>query len=352
MAIFLTPDSIYTANGLTVKRRIIPFGLKSSKTIYSNGIVALAKGNKFKADSYLNTKDHQPLYITIHNTDDITPSDGTTKSEQYSRATYPNENMNTSRIHYYVCEKEAWQNLLDTEIGWHVSYSLNKIANDQSVAIEIIGSSAQAEENGAKLTAYLMKKYNIPLKNVRTHNSWSGKYCPCWILPHWDDFLERVEQIYSGNPASATKKNTKEKSVRYVMESLGQAAIREDASKNSAIKKRAKKGSFYLIDRLIVSEQEQQWLRHWREGSYSMYEDGQILFKKIDEFDVYNTKVKLNIRKEPTTQSSIVTVVPVNTKLCALRGKVPVLKNNFSWLTIVYNNQIAYAALEYLEKGE
>lgn len=348
---FLIPDSMYTANGLVVKQRIIPFGLKSSKDIYSGGKIILAKGDKFKADAYLKTTNHRPLYITVHNTDDINPAKGTTKSEQYSRATYPNENMNTSRIHYYVCEKEAWQNLLDTEIGWHVSYSLNAIANDQSISIEIIGSDARAEENGAKLVAFLMKKYNIPLKNVRTHNSWSGKYCPCWILPHWDDFLERVEEIYSGNPAESSQNQTKERSVRYIMESLGQAAIRTAASKGSHVLGRVQRNKLYPVDKLLVNSKEEQWMKYWKEEKYSMYEDGQILFKKIDNFEIYSTKVKINIRSKPTVSSSVVEIVPANTKLCAFKNAELIKKDGYTWIQIVYKNQVAYAALEYLKKG-
>lgn len=347
---FLTPDSMYTANGLVVKQRIIPMGIKSSKDIWSSGKIILSKGDRFKADSYLKTPNHLPRYITVHNTDDINPAKGTTKSEQYSRATYPNENMNTSRIHYYVCEVEAWQNLLDIEIGWHVSYSLNAIANDQSISIEIIGPDAKAEENGARLVAYLMKKYNIPIENVRTHNSWSGKYCPCWILPHWDDFLERVAEIYSGNP-SDTKIQTKERAVRYIMESLGQAAIRTAADKSAKMLDRVVRNKLYPVDKLLVNEKEEQWMKHWKENKYSMYEDGQILFKKIDNFEIYSTKVKINIRSKPGMSGSIVEVVPANTKLCAFKESETIKKDNYTWVKIVYKNEVAYAALEYLKKG-
>lgn len=347
---FLTPDSMYTANGLVVKQRIIPFGIKSSKDIWSGGKIILAKGDRFKADNYLKTPNHKPKYITVHNTDNINPAKGTTKSEQYSRATYPNENMGTSRIHYYVCEKEAWQNLLDTEIGWHVSYSLNAIANDQSISIEIIGSDAKAEDNGAKLVAFLMKKYNIPIQNVRTHNSWSGKYCPCWILPHWDDFIDRVLEIYEKNPSNK-KEETKERAVRYIVESLGKAAIRTSASKEAEILGRVFKDGLYAIDRILVNNKEEQWLKHWKENKYSMYEDGQILFRKIDEFVLYSTKVKINIRSKPSLSGEILAEAPANTKLCAFADEKPIKADGYNWIKIVYNNKIAYAALEYLKKG-
>ena len=347
---FLTPDSMYTANGLVIKQRIIPFGIKSSKDIRSGGKIILAKGDKFKADTYLKTPNHKPKYITVHNTDNINPAKGTTKSEQYSRATYPNENMGTSRIHYYVCEKEAWQNLLDTEIGWHVSYSLNAIANDQSISIEIIGSDAKAEDNGAKLVAFLMKKYNIPIQNVRTHNSWSGKYCPCWILPHWDDFVDRVLEIYDKNP-STKKEETKERAVRYIVESLGTAAIRTSTSKTAQTLDRVIKGGFYAIDRVLVNNKEEKWLKHWRENKYSMYEDGQVLFQKVGEYELYNSKVKLNIRSKPSLNGGIVATVPANTKLCAFVNNKPIKSNGYNWIKIIYNSKIAYVALEYLEKG-
>lgn len=45
-----------------------------------------------------------------------------------------------------------------------------------------------------------MKQYNIPISKVRTHQSWSGKYCPHRMLAEgrWNSFIERVQNAYNG----------------------------------------------------------------------------------------------------------------------------------------------------------
>ena len=48
--------------------------------------------------------------VTVHNTDWISVASGTTPAEQYTRATV-NGNMNDVRVHYYVDNVCAWQNL-------------------------------------------------------------------------------------------------------------------------------------------------------------------------------------------------------------------------------------------------
>ena len=52
----------------------------------------------------------------------------------------------------------------------------------------------------AIVVAQLMKQYNIPISKVRTHQSWSGKYCPHRMLDEgrWNSFIERVQNAYNG----------------------------------------------------------------------------------------------------------------------------------------------------------
>ena len=187
----LKPNSIYTALGVKVNVRIIPTGIKSSKNVYENGAIIIRKGEKFKADLYMIGK--KPQSVTVHNTDEISVN-GTTMAEQYSRATYPNENMGSTRVHYYVDEAECWQNLRDDEQGWHCSASINPNANKTSIAIEIIGKSSKAEDNGARIAAYKLYEYGLPISKLKSHKDWTGKNCPAYILPHWVDFVKKVNR--------------------------------------------------------------------------------------------------------------------------------------------------------------
>lgn len=350
MAVYLTPDKTYNACGVTVKQRIIPFGTKATKDIYEGGKLVIAKGQQFKADRYLRTNDHFPTYITIHNTDDIKVSADTTKSEQYSRATYPNCNMGTCRIHYYVCEQEAWQNLKDNEIGWHVSYSKCWTANDCSISIEIIGNYAKAEDNGARLTAYLLHKYNLPIGAVRTHNSWSGKNCPCWILPHWNEFLNTVKgylkELQNNDKQDNKTDNTHSKDVQYIMQACSKAAIRTAPSKQGGIIERVKKYSFYPVDEIIKSGND-IWLHHKDTHTYSMYEDEGYLFKRVGTYKEYRTTVRVNVRETPSIHGVKITVLSRNTPVLIFDGETTEA-DGYVWQKVLINNKAYYIAKQYL----
>lgn len=344
---FLVPDKIYTANGVTVKQRIIPFGVKCSKDIYEGGKISLHKGDKFKADRYLLTDNHIPEYITVHNTDDIREATGTTKSEQYSRATYPNQNMGTCRIHYYVCPVEIWQNLLDTEIGWHVSYSKNPIANNKSISIEIIGNYEKSEDNGARLVAYLLKKYNLPIDRVRTHNSWSGKNCPCWILPHWDKFIEKVKFYLNGGQKPVQPVTPKITPINNIMKSLGTAAIRTAPSKSGDIKGRVTKGGYYAFDEMITLPNGEVWLRHFGTKLCSMLIDGQTLFSTTTTYSIKYTTNTLNVRSKPSLSGDKMTVLKQGEKVFVFDG-YSTKQDGYTWVKILVGDKVGYVASKYL----
>lgn len=169
--------------------------------------------------------------VTIHNTDWISVASGTTPAEQYTRATV-NGNMNDVRVHYYVDNTCAWQNLPLTLSGWHAADGSGN-GNRKTIAIECIMSSAyndrdkKSEDNAAKLAAALLKKYNLSIDNLYTHTHWlnvrdgkSGsvdylntakntyKMCPLYILPHWSAFKAKVQSYMNSGTSAATTSTT------------------------------------------------------------------------------------------------------------------------------------------------
>lgn len=216
MATFLTHDKIKTISiageTLTINVKIIPDSMRAPKDVASY----CKKGDPMKPCRKLNDGTGKPKGITIHNTDDIVAASGTNAAEQYTRATY-NGNMSGVVVHYYVWHSEIWQNLDDTEQGWHAADGGSRRkdhrggqtgGNVDNIAIECIGADAETEETVAKLTAYLCKTYGLdPTRDVYTHNYWmygedkkfSGvrKNCPEYILPHWGEFLARVGLYFS-----------------------------------------------------------------------------------------------------------------------------------------------------------
>ena len=176
---FLTPDKTRTEHGITVCEKLIP------------------DGSRLKPNRPL--RNGKPEYITIHNTPDINEAAGTNDAEQYARATL-NGNMNGVSVHYYIDESGCWQLLREDEMGYHAADGYYGPGNCASLAIEIVmdGSGREydkkAEDRGALLAAILLHRHGLGLDRLTTHMRWyNKKYCPAYILPHWDAFRARVE---------------------------------------------------------------------------------------------------------------------------------------------------------------
>ena len=132
--------------------------------------------------------------------------------------------MNDVRVHYYVDNKCAWQNLPHTLSGWHAADGSGS-GNRRTIAIECIMSSAynaddkKSEDNAARLAAALLKQYGLGIECLFTHTHWlnmrdgrtgtvdqlntmhnSYKMCPLYILPHWAAFKAKVAK-YMGEAA-------------------------------------------------------------------------------------------------------------------------------------------------------
>ena len=88
--------------------------LKADKTTTLNGVTVnkylLTKHNPNHIDMPTASMEGKVIGVTIHNTQWISVATGTTPAEQYTRATV-NGNMNDVRVHFYVDNKCAWQNL-------------------------------------------------------------------------------------------------------------------------------------------------------------------------------------------------------------------------------------------------
>lgn len=186
----LTPDRVYTTpNGVTVNMKLIPDG-----TVWKDAAKAqaagFAAGSLYKKQQKLSGGTGKVKYVTVHNTDDLVniEDDG----ECYTRATF-NENMGSARVHFYVDDLCAWQNLKagtgkpgdltgSAEVGWHAADgSTADGGNMTSVAIEIImndknvGHDAMAYDKGARLAAWLLYLNELPISRLVTHAFWNAK---------------------------------------------------------------------------------------------------------------------------------------------------------------------------------
>lgn len=98
----------------------------------------------------------------------------------------------SASAHFIVDAKSCFQSVSLKFSAWHCGDAKNKwtkggslygiCTNYNSIGIEICNSlnkfDNKALENAIALTKDLMKKYNIPIKNVVRHYDVSGKLCP------------------------------------------------------------------------------------------------------------------------------------------------------------------------------
>lgn len=209
--------------------------LKADKTTKINGVEVneylLTKHNPNKIKMPTASMSGKVIGVTVHNTDWINVASNTTPAEQYTRATV-NGNMKDVRVHYYVDNKCAWQNLPLTLAGWHAADGSGN-GNRKTIAIECIMSrkygtkDKASEDNCARLAAYLLHKYKLDINHLYTHTHWlnvkdgkkgtvdelntmknSYKNCPLYILPHWQAFKKLVKKYLDELNGKTTTTNT------------------------------------------------------------------------------------------------------------------------------------------------
>lgn len=217
---YLTPDRTYDLNGVTVHEKIIPDG-----TVWKNDEKAKkagfgGAGALFKANIKLSGGTGRVQGITVHNTNKLNISSKTTQAEQYTRATF-NENMSSARVHFFICDSCAWQNLALDEVSWHAGDGTNGQGNNTTLSLELIMDaerdeySEKTKENGARIIAALMHTNGLGLDKMYTHtyfinkslcrtgdleyqntfrDSRARKYCPLYLLPQWEEFKALVQK--------------------------------------------------------------------------------------------------------------------------------------------------------------
>lgn len=135
-----------------------------------------------------------PDGITIHNT----ANDASAKNE----VSYMITNNNQVSYHWAVDDVRAVQGLSHDRNAWHAGDGGNGYGNRYTIGIEICYSKSggdkfhAAEANAAELIVRLMLQYGwgvdkVGTKQINTHQSRSGKYCPHRTLD------EGIDRLYS-----------------------------------------------------------------------------------------------------------------------------------------------------------
>jgi N-acetylmuramoyl-L-alanine amidase len=167
-----------------------------------------------------------PRYITIHATDNPTGDAYDHARALKSGALTAHKRPGGNRIgylawHFTVQDSIAIQHIPTREQGEHADF--DGMGNNYSIGIEMCehrgNSIPQTLERTAKLAAYLMKEYSIPLRNVVPHWYWPRygtsplhKNCPDFLLDggkpgrKWAWFLGRVKAHYDRIVSGPTPK--------------------------------------------------------------------------------------------------------------------------------------------------
>ncbi len=103
--------------------------------------------------------------------------------------------------HYTVDDHEIYNHIPDNELAFHAGDGLNESGgNLHGIGIEMCinpeNDYEQTLKNTAKLTAVLVKAYDLDIKSVKKHQDFSGKECPTRLIrgERWQEFLESVER--------------------------------------------------------------------------------------------------------------------------------------------------------------
>jgi hypothetical protein len=155
---------------------------------------------KIKQDFILSGNVNRPMtansrkFITVHETANTAKG-----ANAESHARYAKTIKGKTSWHYTVDDSVIYQHIPDNEKSYSTE---SRFANENSIAIEICvnadGNFAKAKQNAIWLIRELMIKYNIPLANVRSHQSWTGKNCPTNILRSgWEDFISEIKNYKS-----------------------------------------------------------------------------------------------------------------------------------------------------------
>ena len=151
-----------------------------------------------------------PEYITIHETSLGTDIKDTKGGTMYGVAHYEevlNDPNGRNVAYHYLVEanygnpSKIYKFLEPTEVCYHTG---TPEGNFKSIGIERLVNSDtdmyRAISVQARLTAYLMNRFKIPLSHVVPHKYWSGKECPGRLLAGlyggWDGFIHQVESSY------------------------------------------------------------------------------------------------------------------------------------------------------------
>ena len=134
-------------------------------------------------------------FVVIHETGN--PAEG---ADAKSHSDYlQNGGQGSTSWHYTVDDHEIYHHIPDDEMAFHAS---SEEGNTYGIGVELCvnadGDFEKTFDNGAKLTACLLRAYDLPADAVRQHGDFTDKNCPETIRDtgRWEEFLHTVETYW------------------------------------------------------------------------------------------------------------------------------------------------------------
>lgn len=142
-------------------------------------------------------------YIVIHETGNTGRNANAKSHSNYLRQ---EADLQQKSWHYTVDDHEIYYHIPDNEIAFHAGDGLKEDGgNLNGIGIEMCVNPENDYEktlqNTAKLTAMLLKAYDLDISCVKKHQDFSGKNCPTNLINsgRWDEFLEMVKREMERN---------------------------------------------------------------------------------------------------------------------------------------------------------
>lgn len=271
-------------------------------------------------------------YIIIHYTGNNTDS-------AKNNAIYFNGGNRNASAHYFVDDVSIYQVVEDNKGAWHIGNSKTAPNNKNSLGIEMCCKNGvvteKTEENALQLVKYLMKKYNVPVANVRTHAEVTNyeKTCPNWSVNNWQRWKNFKNKLTSTSTTTTSSVKVGDK-----VKVKSTATTYANSTKN--IPQWVKNGT-YTVSKINGSKVLLKEITSW----VNVNDVSKVSTASTTTTTSYLVRVtvdSLNVRKSPSISSAIVTTVKKGGVYTIVEvsngwGK---LKSGSGWINLNYTKKI------------
>ena len=290
-----------------------------------------------------------PIGICIHNTSNNASASNEVK--------YMISNNNQVSYHVAVDEKEVIQAIPFNRNAWASGDGGNGTGNRKYIHIEICRSTGdletfkKCEQNCAEYVAKLLKQFGWTIANIKQHHDFANKNCPHRTRElGWQRFLNMVQAelnklngVAKPTTQPTTSNGTWLSGSNFQVRIKETLNIRKTASFDAPIVGQVHKYDVYTI----VSVENGLGKLKSGVGYISMntkYVE-KVETKQASTFKEYRVRITcdtLNVRKEPTTSSKVVTTVhkgQVFTIVGESNGFLK-LKSGAGWISSAYTRRV------------